>query len=466
MSGTATDARRAERLTQLALLAAALAIAAVGARPVVESWNDGSRLATVESLVDRHTLAIDDSVFTRPPETDAQRTAVQVVTQDKVLVGGRFYSDKPPVPALLLAGVYQLWRWTGGASARDEPGRFVYWMTFCSSGLSYAVAVVAVFASGRPLRLSLAERVLLAASFALATVALPYARAVNGHQVLLGVAALLFALLAATDADGAWSRARLLTVGGLGGLGYTLDLAAGPLLLACASAYAVARTRSGRAVLWLAAGAAPWLLLHHAVTYAIGGTVGPVNAVAAHLDWPGSPFAGGEMTGVLPPRSLSASAVYALALLVGRHGFLGHNPTLLVALAGAAAVRPPAAREAGLLACGATWSVATWLTYAALSTNYAGLCASIRWFVPLLVPAYLLLAVLLRERPALRPAVVAVSGVGALLALVMWWRGPWARVPGGLYWPLQAVALAAAWAWWPRAAARGGGPPAAGAPCA
>ena len=48
------------------LAAVALAVAAAGAVPFAGSWNDGSRLAAVESLVDRGTLAIDDSVFTRP----------------------------------------------------------------------------------------------------------------------------------------------------------------------------------------------------------------------------------------------------------------------------------------------------------------------------------------------------------------------------------------------------------------
>ena len=41
----------------------AVLVALVSARPYAGSWNDGSRLATVESLVDYHTLAIDRSIF-------------------------------------------------------------------------------------------------------------------------------------------------------------------------------------------------------------------------------------------------------------------------------------------------------------------------------------------------------------------------------------------------------------------
>jgi hypothetical protein len=36
-------------------------IALASARPYAGSWNDGSRLATVEALVDYHTLIIDQS---------------------------------------------------------------------------------------------------------------------------------------------------------------------------------------------------------------------------------------------------------------------------------------------------------------------------------------------------------------------------------------------------------------------
>ena len=56
------------------LAAVALAIAAVGARPYAGGWNDGSRLATVECLVDYHTMAIDRSIFVQVPPPDGSQT--------------------------------------------------------------------------------------------------------------------------------------------------------------------------------------------------------------------------------------------------------------------------------------------------------------------------------------------------------------------------------------------------------
>ncbi|MHC4831178.1 MAG: hypothetical protein ACYTFT_12635, partial [Planctomycetota bacterium] len=60
--------------------------------PIARSPNDQSRICTIQSLVERHTLIIDETVY--------------VDTIDKVRINGHFYSDKPPVAAVLGAIVY------------------------------------------------------------------------------------------------------------------------------------------------------------------------------------------------------------------------------------------------------------------------------------------------------------------------------------------------------------------------
>jgi hypothetical protein len=436
-AGIMSGARR-DRLAALGVLIAAAAVAAASACPWAGSWNDGSRLATVESLVDRHTWAIDDSIFVRAPAP--ADPAVRVLTQDKLLIDGRFYSDKPPVPAVLMAGLYQLWRWGGGAPARAQPGRFCYWMTLASSGLAYAVAVTCIFLLGQAVRLPLSMRATLTASFAFATVALPYARQVNGHVVLLAIAALLWLQLLRCAGDGRASAPRLLLIGSLAGLAYGVDLAAGPLLLASALGLIAYRQRSARAVLLVGLAALPWVALHQALNYAVGGTFVPANSVPAYQQWPGSPFDRTNMTGVWHHDGVG-SLVYGVKMLVGRRGFLLHDLPLLLGVATSAALwrrRPPETPE---LVCGAAWSAGTWLAYALASNNYSGECVSIRWFVPLLAPGYLALAVALRERPRLHAQFLVLSGWGALLAAQAWWRGPWVSGVGPFFWPLQAAAI-------------------------
>src|SRR5438270_12818321 len=171
------------------VLAIALAIAVVSARPYAGSWNDGSRLATVECLVDYHTLTIDQSVFVQVPGAHDgvppvyySKDAPDLLSQgtlDKLYIDGHFYSDKSPVPAVLMAGVYQVLQWTIGLTAGDRPDLFCFWMNLLSSGLAYVLAVGCVHQFGRFVGLPADLGLLLTASFALCTVAPPYAEHVN-----------------------------------------------------------------------------------------------------------------------------------------------------------------------------------------------------------------------------------------------------------------------------------------------
>lgn len=409
------------------ILAAACLLALLGARTYPGGWNDASRLATVESLVDRHTLAIDASTF-------ASRT------QDKLQIDGRFYSDKPPMSALLLAAAYQVLQWTTGMVAREQPERFCWWMNLIGGGLPYVVAVWAMSRVAAGLKLAARSQALLIASFAFATVAPAYSRHLNGHIQMLAVAALLqLALLNVCD-----RRRSVATAGTLAGIAYTLDLAAGPLLLLGSLALIAWRTRSRSAVALALAASAPPIVLHHALAYAIGGTLRPLNTVVAYLQWPGSPFDSATMTGRLHHGPIELAS-YALALLFDGRGFLLHNLALLLPGLAALVVVPRrhiAERADALLSL--AWMIATWLVYAMTSTNHSGACLSIRWFVPLLAPGYLLIGLLIRELPWQRAVLALASAWGTLLAAVMWNAGPWTERRIVAVWPVL-IALLVSW---------------------
>jgi hypothetical protein len=452
------------KLTGWLVVVVAAGIALVGARPYAGCWNDASRLATVESLVDRHTLVIDHSIFVDVPEGPAapyppsEPGLRDTGTLDKIRVNDHYYSDKSPVPALLLAALYQVLQWTTGLTARARPDLFCLAMTLASAGLPYVVAVGSVYGLGRPLRLDPRLRLLLTASFALATVALPYTRHANNHILLLGVAAALvlgLAWLAEETRGGRPSVARVLGVGALAGLGYTIDLGAGPVLLVCTLAVVLYRCRRPGAAAWFLLAALPWLLLHHAVNYAVGGTLVPANAVTAYLQWPGSPFTPETMTGGWKHPSVGHLLLYAADLLVGKQGFLGHNLPLFLAVPALAGLCRRGADLPEIVWAGC-WCGGTWLLYAVNSVNHSGLCCSVRWFVPLLAPAYYGLAVFLRDHPGWRGTFVTLSGWGCVVGVLMWLEGPWRQhmVPG--FWGLQAAALVSCvglWTWQRRRAA-------------
>jgi hypothetical protein len=445
-----TGERTASRGWDWLILASALVLALVAAADHAGSWNDGSRLATVESLVDHHTWAIDDSVFVAvpppapgvaspyPPDDALLMTAG---TKDKLWIDGHYYSDKSPVPALLLAGEYLVWQAVAGKTVRTDAAGFCKAMALGSSGLAFALAVWGLFRLGGVLKLTLPLRLGLTASFACCTIALPYVRYVNNHILLLVMAmGLLVELAWLARGLARHTTGRLLRLGALAGLAYVIDLGAGPVLFAGTLALVTWRCRSLRLAGLFLAAALPWLALHHGLNYLIGGTLAPANAVPEYFRWPGCPFNQQTMTGVWNHHGAGAFLLYALDLLFGKRGFLGHDlPLLLLLPALPWLLRRSADRPEALLAV--AWCGGVWLAYAATSRNLSGVCCSIRWFVPLLAPGYYLLAVLLRDRLESRRDFVILSGWGAVMGLLMGREGAWMThlVPGYWLWYGGAV---------------------------
>jgi hypothetical protein len=421
---------------RLVILAAAI-VAVVGAQPFAGGWNDGSRLAAVEALGERGTFVIDDSVFVRvPPDGPLPYPAnrpdlLTLGTRDKLFIDGHFYSDKSPVPSVLMAGLYRVWLALGGPRAAERPDWFAWFLTVATSGVAY---VFAVWCVGRLVaRLGFSDRLrfLFVLAFAAATVAPAYSRHVNSHVVLLAVAAALCLALA--------RRNRPVLVGTLAGFGYTLDLGLGPALLVALLPYCVVVYRWRSLLVLLAA--TPWLVAHHALNYAVGGTLMPANAVAEHLRWPGSPFDAHTMTGGWK-HTPGAFALYAGDLLFGKKGFFFHNLPLLLAPAAVALAWRDRRAERPAVAFAVGWALLGGFAYAATSTNLSGQCCSVRWFVPLLAPGFWVVGLLLRDHPRYRRDFAWLAGCGAALGALMWWAGPWAaKMPVG-YWVIVAVALA------------------------
>ncbi len=449
--------RRADRVIGALLVLGATAFVLLAAVPYAGSPNDGSRLATVEALVDHHTLAIDDSIFVRPPPKTSPREKLpypphwkilpDTGTVDKLRVGGHFYSDKPPTPALFMAGLYQFLQWTTGLKASERADIFCWAMTAGSSGLAYVLAVWGTFRLGRALRLTPAAALLLALSFAVSTVAVIYAWQVNNHVLQLGVAVLLFwqAVCLAEAPPYAHQAWRLALIGTLAGLGYAIEQASGALLLAGAVVIAAHYGRRWGGAVVAACAALPWVLLHHGVTYSFAHTLRPIGAVPEFFNYPGSEFHAGNLTGLWNHKSLAAFADYSWRLLFGGRGFIQSNVPLLLAAPAGLLLLWRGRRERALLWLGALWAGGTWLVYAALSTNYSGVCCSIRWFVPLLAPAYLALAVLVRDHPSFRLDLLLLSAWGALLSYLMWDDGPWGYslwLEAYTFWLVQFGALA------------------------
>ena len=415
-----------------ALFFAVVAAAVAGATPDVGSWNDAGRLATVESLVDRHTWQIDESIFL--PRT-----------MDRAYIDGHFYSHRAPVPALALAAVYQVAQWLTGLTAAGNPSAFCYTMALFSSGLAYIIAVLSVERLSILTDVPEAGRWPLSWTFAFGTIALTYSRAVNDHILLLAVLGLLFGVLT-RSASRDWTTAsgsQLAVIGTLIGIGYSIDLGIGPVLVACVLAYLGAVLRPVHRMTLVIVAAVPWIALHHGLTYMIGGTLRPLGAVAEYMtNWAGSPFTVDNLTGLgWAHSSVAGFLIYAIGLLIGVKGFLVHDPMLFFVVPALLLGWCVPRHGRALVWCSLALIAGTWLMYAINSNNYAGETISIRWFVPLLIPAYYLLILAAKQRPDLRTDIVIVGAWSIVLGMLLWRRGPWVSSIGPRLWVVNACAL-------------------------
>ncbi|MGL6096980.1 MAG: hypothetical protein ACRC7O_14450, partial [Fimbriiglobus sp.] len=157
-----SDTDRWRRAGPLVVLAAVF-VAVVGARPTAGGWNDGSRLAAVQALAEHGTFVIDDTVFVRPPPirenvphpyADIPPSLGVTGTLDKLCIDGHIYSDKSPVPSVLMAGLYRAWLVAGGPTVSERPDLVIRFLTVATSGFAYVFAVGCVLALGRRLGLA------------------------------------------------------------------------------------------------------------------------------------------------------------------------------------------------------------------------------------------------------------------------------------------------------------------------
>jgi len=166
----------------------------------------------------------------------------------------------------------------------------------------------------------------------------------------------------------------------------------------------------------------------------------PINMVPEYSQWPDSPFNATNLTGVAQ-QPLIAKCMYLLGLVFGKHGFFQYNMPLLLLLPAAYSFACGRVRISAELTFGLLWALGGGLMYGLLSTNYGGACCSIRWFVPFLIPLFLLLGSVQQQIPKWRGDFQLLSAWGVVLAIALWVVGPFSLRMNPAYWPIQGAAL-------------------------
>ncbi len=359
-----------------AVLGGAVAFLVLGTHARVGGWNDSSRLAMVEAIVEHGRLWVDG-------------TAMGRISGDVAKIDGHFYSDKPPALALLAVPVYAaqvaLGRTFGTARASTY-----YWTTLLTVGV---VTLLGLLALERFLRrLAIDERWRAATLLAVAFGTLNTAYSVTFSNHAPSAVALLVGFLALWR----WRRfdAGLGSVacgGILVGLAALTDHGAAFYLPAFVAYLGWAeRGQRMAATLVFAVITGTVLVGYAAYAYALSGSPLPLSLQPRLFDYPGSYFAHqGRLSGSSithgSPRELAA---YAWLCLFGQRGLFSHTPVLLFVFAGMARLAwdrdYPWRAEIAVVAVPTCILVGYYLL---TSSNPGGNAYGVRWFclfVPLL----------------------------------------------------------------------------------
>jgi hypothetical protein len=297
----------------IAVFFVAFALCAVVTKSHVLSWNDGSRIATVDALTAGGTFQIDGSPYA-------------VALGDKIRFRGRTYSDKPPLLAVLAAGVAVLAA-PLGITLRHAPAPAIYLVTLFTVGVCFAGGCAYAYAFQRLLGANPRSAAAVAALTGAGTLALSYATVLTNH-VPCGASALAGCYHLVRARGGGAQHAAL---GGIFfALAYAFDAAG--FVFGLAAAVLLWGEPLRRWMICAGAGL-PIVALQLAYNLSITGSVLPTAFNASVWNDPSLPLHGwaDQIFGVFSP---AAYAGFAASLLIGSRGLFSFTPLMLLAGAG------------------------------------------------------------------------------------------------------------------------------------
>ncbi len=334
--------------------------------PRVSSWNDASRMAAIESLVERHTFIIDESEF--------------IETGDKVFINGHYYSDKPIMPAILGAIVYAPLYYLG--TRLDYGINLAYYLiTIFTVKLFWVSGLLAFYLILRHIPISEKERVWLTLALGFASLHFTWSAIFNNHTLAASFLVIGFYFFQKAEYYINDIRNYILA-GAFFSLAGTCDMPvfifyAGFLLF-------ILFSKEYKKMLMLCIPAlfiiTPVLLFN----YSVSGNIMPLQLNKSFFEYSGSAWNSATgMSGMMINTGLDL-VKYSFHSLFEKNGFIIYNPLLFIAipcLIYEIKNRRKFWKEGLVIGVSSLILVAY---YCITTRNFGGNSYSIRWFIPLL----------------------------------------------------------------------------------
>lgn len=397
-------------------------VALLNSKPL-QSANDRSRWCTVWALVEQGTFQIDE--IRQYPGWDS----IDIIYDD-----GHFYSTKPPLLTVIVAGVTWVVRKVTGWTLLDDTQPVTVVVLIVVNIIPFAVSLLLLSRLLKRVTQTAWCRFFVLASAAFGTLVTPFLMTLNNHTVaVVGVMASLYALerILSDEAASAW----LFALCGLAsGWACANELPAAAFGLA--TCFLAARRSMRQTFTWYAIAAMVPITAFLATNVIATGSIKPTYANYGSSKYnfviDGIPSYWMDPDGV--DRNIDSPWVYFVHSTVGHHGIFSLTPLFLLALVGwlmSGSLANTALRT--MIRTGALMSAIVIAFYMTRfdNYNYGGVSCALRWAL-WLIPFWLLaivpvVDVAVRTAPMrwLQFALLGASMVSAWLPIENPWQQPW-----------------------------------------
>jgi hypothetical protein len=384
---------------------------AIWTKPQLTSWNDQSRIAQIQSLVEYGSLIIDKSSFSE--------------TGDKYFFNNHYYSDKPPLLALYASPFYYALRHIG-ISFEKNFGLSYYLLTLLSIGVLSAFGLMIFRKIIRNFFYVNNEWADITTFITgVGTLIFPYSLIFNNHVpsavlILLGFYFLLD-----------FKKNSMLKHAAFSGLFFSL---AGSIDITCFLFIPFIIIpffkKSVKAGLIFGMSCVPAITLYLLLNLFTSGSLLPPAMNASLWNYPGSFFGQESLSGLAQHSNVLDVLYYSFHMLLGNRGLILHTPILSFSILGILFIF----KKNCQFQYKSEYSYLLWasLIFIAIfmlrTTNYSGFAFGIRWFASLMFSLCLPIACLegsIRSSRTIRVLFLGIACLSIFISLI----GAYAPIP-------------------------------------
>lgn len=333
----------------------------------IQSIAEASRMATVKSLVEDLSFTIDNTQFENS----------RLFTIDKYFYNNHFYSDKPPLPALMGAAVYFILN-NLGLNFSNNFGLTCYAIVLSTVGVLSCLSLV-YFHKILLEIFKIDENWANIATFltATATLILPYSLVLNNHILAASFITISFYYLlkfaefrdtVSVVACGIWIS-----------LAGSIDITCF-LLIPFYVVFLASKSLKMAGIFLVSC--LPGIVSYLSLNIYVSGSIVPPAMNAPLWDYPGSLFGKQNLSGVASQKSFFGALKYAFSLYFGSKGLFSHTPILLFSVMGVATLlmQKNLSYKTPYF-CVFAACLIFMLLYTLRTVDYGGYSYGVRWFV-------------------------------------------------------------------------------------